>query len=145
MVAKLISVCAPPCLCASHVSNSGLPHRNRTYRPSRMQGMRSCFAVRLRVWLRTQTNRTIPLTCLPLSTMIPRMGTPKNPHAQALGSLGGSARARKLSPARRKKIASEGGKGRARKLSAAQLSEIAKRAVAARERKRAQARRGGNK
>lgn len=72
-----------------------------------------------------------------------RMRTPKNPHAQALGKLGGSARAKRLSPAQMTKIASEGGKARARKLSAAQLSEIAKRAVAARERKRAQARKGG--
>jgi hypothetical protein len=73
----------------------------------------------------------------------PRMRTSKNPHAQALGSLGGSARAERLSPARMKKIASEGGKARARKLSAAKLSQIAKKAVAARERKRAQGKKGG--
>ena len=84
-----------------------------------------------------------PLTCFPLSTILPRMGQKKNPHAQALGSLGGSARADKLSAARLSKIASEGGKARARKLSAARLSEIARKAVAARERKRAQAKKGG--
>ena len=60
----------------------------------------------------------------------------KNPNAQALGSLGGKARARSLSDAEIAKIASKGGKARAAKLSAAELSRIAKRAVAARERKR---------
>ena len=83
------------------------------------------------------------MTCLSLSTIISCMGQQKNPHAQALGSLGGSARAEKLSAARLSKIASEGGKARAKKLSAARLSEIAKKAVAARERKRAQAKKGG--
>ena len=66
----------------------------------------------------------------------------KNPHAQALGSLGGSTRAARLSADRLSKIASQGGKARAKKLSAAKLSEIAKKAVAARERKRAQQRKG---
>ena len=75
--------------------------------------------------------------------IIPRMGRKKNPHAQALGSLGGSARAEKLSAAKLSRIASTGGKARARKLSAARLSEIAKKAVAARERKRAEAKKGG--
>jgi hypothetical protein len=83
------------------------------------------------------------LTYLSLSTIIPPMGQKKNPHAQALGSLGGSARAEKLSGTKLSKIASEGGKARARKLSAARLSEIAKKAVAARERRRAQAKKGG--
>ncbi len=32
------------------------------------------------------------------------MTTPKNPHAQSLGALGGHARAAKLTPARRKAI-----------------------------------------
>ena len=59
-----------------------------------------------------------------------------NPHAQALGSLGGKARAKNLSDADISKIASKGGKARAAKLSAAELSRIAKLAVAARERKR---------
>ena len=83
------------------------------------------------------------MTCLTLSTIISRMGQRKNPHAQALGSLGGTARAANLSADRLKKIAREGGKARAARLSAAQLSEIAKKAVAARERKRAQAKKGG--
>jgi hypothetical protein len=59
-----------------------------------------------------------------------------NPNAQALGSLGGKARARNLSEAEVAKIASKGGKARAAKLSAAERSRIAKLAVAARERKR---------
>ncbi len=64
------------------------------------------------------------------------MGTKKNPNAQALGSLGGKARAESLSEADRIRIASTGGKARADKLSAAERSQIAKKAVAARERKR---------
>jgi hypothetical protein len=67
------------------------------------------------------------------------MGRKKpNPHAQALGRLGGKARAKSLSDAEIAKIASKGGKARAAKLSAEALSRIAKLAVAARERKRAQ-------
>ena len=65
-----------------------------------------------------------------------RMPHRKNVNAQALGSLGGKARAKKLSDAEVTKIASKGGKARASKLSTAELSRIAKRAVAARERKR---------
>ena len=65
------------------------------------------------------------------------MGQKKlNPHAQALGSLGGKARGESLSDAAIAKIASKGGKARAAKLSATELSQIAKRAVAAREQKR---------
>jgi hypothetical protein len=64
------------------------------------------------------------------------MGKKPNPNAQALGSLGGKARARNLSDAEVAKIASKGGKARANKLSAAQRSRIAKLAVSARERKR---------
>jgi hypothetical protein len=60
----------------------------------------------------------------------------KNPHAQALGALGGKARAKSLSEAERSKIAKQGGKARAAKLSAAERSRIAMLAVAARERKR---------
>lgn len=80
---------------------------------------------------------------MPLSTMILLVRPKKNPHAQTLGSLGGSARAARLSADRLSKIASEGGKARARKLSAAKLSEIARKAVAAREHKGAQAKKGG--
>ena len=60
----------------------------------------------------------------------------KNPNAQALGSLGGKARAENLSDAEVTKIASKGGKARAAKLSAAETKRIAKLGVAARERRR---------
>lgn len=64
------------------------------------------------------------------------MGNKKNPNAQALGSLGGKARADSLSDVERARIASKGGEARAKKLTAAERSRIAKKAVAARERKR---------
>jgi hypothetical protein len=64
------------------------------------------------------------------------MKSKSNPHAQALGSLGGKARAENLPDTEIAKIASKGGKARASKLSAAERSRIAKLAVAARERKR---------
>jgi hypothetical protein len=70
------------------------------------------------------------------------MSYKKNPHAQALGKLGGKARAKNLPESELVKIASKGGKARAERLSAAELSRIAKLAVAARERKRQQARKG---
>jgi len=60
----------------------------------------------------------------------------KNPNAQALGSLGGKARAKNLSGAEITEIASKGGNARAERLSAAERSRIAKLAVAAREKKR---------
>ena len=53
----------------------------------------------------------------------------KNPHAVALGSLGGKARAEKLSAVQRSEIAREagraGGRGRKAKLSPERQSEIA--------------------
>jgi hypothetical protein len=64
------------------------------------------------------------------------MGQKKNPNAQALGKLGGKARAEALSDAELSKIASKGGQQRAKQLSAERRREIAKLAVAARERKR---------
>jgi hypothetical protein len=64
----------------------------------------------------------------------------KNPNAQALGSLGGRARAENLSEAKLTEIASKGGNARAAKLSPAERRRIAKLAVAARENKR----KGGN-
>jgi len=79
---------------------------------------------------------TFPLTCLTLSKTIVGMGHKKNPNAQALGRLGGKARAHSLSDAEIAKIASKGGKARAAKLTAAERRRIAKLAVAARERKR---------
>lgn len=66
----------------------------------------------------------------------PCMVHKKNPHARALGKLGGKARAEILSEAQRAEIASKGGKARAANLSAAELSRIGKLAVQARERKR---------
>lgn len=65
-----------------------------------------------------------------------------NPHAQALGALGGLARAEKLSASKLKQIARKGGKARAKHLSAAERRRIAKLAVAARERKRAKVKKG---
>jgi hypothetical protein len=62
----------------------------------------------------------------------------KNPHAQALGRLGGKARMDALSPKKRKELASQAGRARAKKLSAHQRQKIAKVAVAARERRRAE-------
>ena len=64
------------------------------------------------------------------------MAKSPNPHAQALGRLGGKARARKLPEAKIAEISSMGGQARAEQLSAAERSRIAKLAVAAREHKR---------
>lgn len=61
----------------------------------------------------------------------------KNPHAQALGVLGGKARMRTLTPTERKQLAASGGATRAKKLGSRRRKEIAKLAVAARERGRA--------
>jgi hypothetical protein len=77
------------------------------------------------------------LTCIALSKIIKTMGRKKsNPHAQALGTLGGKARAKSLTDGEIAGIASKGGKARAAKLNPAERSRIAKLAVAARERKR---------
>jgi hypothetical protein len=83
------------------------------------------------------------LTCKTLSKIIPLMVRKKNPHAQALGALGGKARTEKLTDTELSEIASKGGKARAESLSAARRREIAKKAVAAREGKRAQQQRKG--
>ena len=56
----------------------------------------------------------------------------KNPAAQALGKLGGKARAKALSEAELSEIARKGAEARASKLSAAKRSEIARKAVQAR-------------
>ena len=80
--------------------------------------------------------RIFSLTCLTLSKIIAGMRNKKNPNAQALGSLGGRARAERLSSAEITKISRKGGKARAAKLTASERSRIAKLAVAARERKR---------
>jgi hypothetical protein len=86
--------------------------------------------------------RLTALTCLELSKILICMNGKKNPHAQALGRLGGKARAEKLPEAEIAKIASKGGRARAERLSAAERSRIARKAVAARERKNAQAKKG---
>jgi len=64
------------------------------------------------------------------------MGRNKNPHAQALGSLGGEARKRNLSSDEMAAIAKKGGKARAAKLTAAERRRIAMLGVAARRQKR---------
>jgi hypothetical protein len=64
----------------------------------------------------------------------------KNPHARALGRLGGAARRKKLSQTQIEEIASKGGKARARKLTAAERSRIARLAAKARERSRKEGR-----
>lgn len=56
----------------------------------------------------------------------------KNPAAQALGKLGGNARAKALSAAELSEIAKKGAKARSKNLTAAQRSEIARKAVEAR-------------
>ena len=66
----------------------------------------------------------------------------KNPHAVALGRLGGKARAKALSREEIKAIASKAGKARLQKLTFEQRSAIAKRAVQAREQKRKERKNG---
>jgi len=60
----------------------------------------------------------------------------KNPHAVALGRLGGTkgglARAKALSPRRRREIAKRAGAARARALSGPERRDVARRAAAAR-------------
>ena len=56
----------------------------------------------------------------------------KNPAAQALGRLGGRARAEALSESELSKIGKKGAEARKRKLTAKQRSEIARKAVQAR-------------
>jgi len=58
--------------------------------------------------------------------------TKKNPAAQALGKLGGKARAKALTAAQLSEIGKKGAQARRKKLSAAQRSEIARKAVQAR-------------
>ena len=48
-----------------------------------------------------------------------------NPHASALGKLGGEARTKKLTPARRSEIARKAGLARSRKLSPEERKRIA--------------------
>ena len=60
----------------------------------------------------------------------------KNPNAVALGGLGGKARAKRLSSAKRSEIASKAARARAAKLTSARRREIAKHAVSVREAKK---------
>jgi hypothetical protein len=60
----------------------------------------------------------------------------KNAAAQALGQLGGKARAKALSAKELSAIGKKGAQARQKKLTPAQRSEIARKAVAAREAKR---------
>ena len=64
-------------------------------------------------WLEKQRSDTFSLDLLRLQDTL-CMGQKKNPHAQALGALGGKARAKSLSDAAISKIASKGGKARAK-------------------------------
>lgn len=66
----------------------------------------------------------------------------KNPAAQALGKLGGTARAKSLTDSQRSEIAKQGATARASKLNAAKRSEIARKAVQARIAKQGQQKRG---
>lgn len=60
------------------------------------------------------------------------LGMKKNPAAQALGKLGGKARAKALTSSELSEIARKGAKARASKLTKAERSEIARKAVQAR-------------
>lgn len=60
----------------------------------------------------------------------------KNAAAQALGQLGGKARAKALSRSELSDIGKKGAQARMKALTAAERSEIARKAVAAREAKR---------
>ena len=68
------------------------------------------------------------------------MAKKKNPAAQALGQLGGKARAKALSAEELSRIGKKGAQARLKKLTAAQRSEIARKAVAMREAKKRQRR-----
>ena len=67
----------------------------------------------------------------------------KNPAAQALGKLGGKARAKALAKSELSEIARKGALARTKKLTPAQRSEIARKAVQARIAKYGQQKRKG--
>lgn len=69
----------------------------------------------------------------------------KNAAAQALGKLGGKARAKSLSDSQLSEIGRQGATARAIKLSAAERSEIARKAVQARIAKQGQQKGKGGK
>jgi len=58
--------------------------------------------------------------------------TKKNPAAQALGKLGGKARAKALTESQLSEIGKKGAQARGKKTTSAQRSEIARKAVQAR-------------
>jgi hypothetical protein len=60
------------------------------------------------------------------------MKSKKNPHAEALGRLGGKARAQSLSEAELSAIGRKGAKARKTALTPAQRKEIARNAIKAR-------------
>jgi hypothetical protein len=74
------------------------------------------------------------------------MAKKKNPAAQALGQLGGKARAEALSRDELSKIGRKGAAARHKSLTAAQRSQIAKKAVQVRiaKHKQKSRRKGGN-
>jgi len=69
----------------------------------------------------------------------------KNAAAQALGKLGGAARAEALSASELSKIGKKGAKARMAKLTPVQRSEIARKAVEARIAQHGQQKRKGDK
>ncbi len=73
----------------------------------------------------------IPLDILPSVRQDTGMGK-KNPAAQALGKLGGKARAEALTESQLSEIGKKGAAARSKTLTAAQRSEIASKAAQAR-------------
>ena len=74
---------------------------------------------------------TVSLAILP-SVMYDATMSKKNPAAQALGRLGGRARAKALSESELSRIGTLGARARRKKLTAEERSEIARKAVQAR-------------
>jgi hypothetical protein len=74
---------------------------------------------------------TVSLVILP-TVMYDATMSKKNPAAQALGRLGGRARAKALSESELSRIGTLGARARRKKLTAEERSEIARKAVQAR-------------
>jgi hypothetical protein len=74
---------------------------------------------------------TVSLVILP-TVMYDATMSKKNPAAQALGRLGGRARAKALSESELSRIGTLGARARRKKLTAKERSEIARKAVQAR-------------
>ena len=60
-----------------------------------------------------------------LARVVPMKHKVPNPHASALGKLGGAARSKKLNPAQRSEIARKAGLARSQKLSPEERKRIA--------------------